>query len=77
MTEETWLDVVGFEGLYEISSSGRINSNLVGKGKNKRLLNPTINSTGYYRVALHNKKTSMNKKCYIHSLVALLTPVVT
>lgn len=65
---EEWRDVVGFEGIYEVSSLGRVKriapSNSTYSG---RILNPDF-ATGYARVSLHK-----NGKCHrlqIHRLVA-------
>lgn len=44
---ERWLPVVGWEGLYEVSSAGRVWS-----VRGRRLLRPSINGYGYPEVAL-------------------------
>lgn len=58
------LDVVGFEGLYAVTSDGRIYSH-----KQKRFLKPFVNTRGYLQIGLSKK----NKKCkfLMHRLVAL------
>lgn len=64
---ETWLPVVGFEGLYEVSDLGQIRSLKCGK---RRLMRPGTTSWGYLRVnlTLADHKTCVNKK--VHTLVA-------
>lgn len=54
MTEEIWKPVVGYEGLYEVSSYGRVrsldryvNNNIFRKG---RILKLSDNGIGYLRV---------------------------
>ena len=75
-TEEVWKDIVGYEGRYQISNFGNIRSldlffvqknghNYSFKG---RILNPKIQTNGYYSVALYNGKHM--KRIAIHRLVA-------
>ena len=62
--EEIWKDVVGYEGLYQVSSLGRIKSLF----RYKRILKPQKNIHGYLKVGLYK-----NGKCKIfniHNLVA-------
>ena len=64
MNKEIWKDVVGYEGLYQVSSLGRI-KRLV---RYKRRLKPQKNIQGYLKVGLYK-----NGKCKIfsiHNLVA-------
>ena len=65
---EIWKSIKGYEGLYEISSLGRVkNLNYKGSGKEKILKN-TECSNGYLRVGLiKNGKTKMFR---VHRLVA-------
>ena len=72
MTEEIWRPIVGYEGLYEVSSYGRVrsldryvNNNSFRKGK---VLSPGKDTIGYLFVVL-----SCNGKCKtirVHRLVA-------
>ena len=76
--KEKWKDIEGYEGLYQISSYGRVKSlehktlqkNIYGKGgigysKHKeKILKGWVQNTGYLTVALKNKKYS------VHRLVA-------
>lgn len=59
---EKWLDVVGYEGLYEVSNYGRVRSVYT-----KRVLSPGL-SQGYFYVALYKDKKRSNKQ--VHRLVA-------
>lgn len=66
--EEIWKDVVGYEGLYQVSNIGNVKSlNWRGLGKPKNLyLKP--HNKGYLQVELAKDG---NKKCYtVHQLVA-------
>lgn len=60
---ETWKDVIGYEGLYQISSLGRVKNN---KGKILKLKTDTNNY-------LSIKLSKLNRKKYhsIHRLVAI------
>lgn len=74
---EKWLDVVGYEGIYEISDEGRVRSK---EGKTTfskqhgtrswkgRLLKPRPSTQGYLRVSLFKNKK--RKEFLIHRLVA-------
>lgn len=77
MTEEEWRPVVGYEGLYEASSWGRVRSkdrvvphNLWGTffTRRGRVLSPSSHRDGHLRVSLHkNQKQSLR---FVHRLVA-------
>ena len=58
--KEVWRNILGYEGLYEISSSGIVKRN----GKIRKLC---IHRNGYYFVTLY--KNNKPKKYYIHRLV--------
>ena len=59
---EKWLPVVGYEGLYEVSWSGRVRNARTG-----RVLSPTRNTTGYLKVALH--AAGRRRDSLVHRLV--------
>lgn len=74
-TEEIWKDIVGYEGLYQVSNLGRVRScdkyvsyrwgeRLI-KGK---MLKPHFRGRGYIQYSLVNKQKQNN--FYIHRLVA-------
>lgn len=68
MTEK-WMPVVGWEGLYEVSSQGRVRSlpRFYKSGSKQGIvLSPTLFTTGYLYVMLHPGR----KKATVHSLVA-------
>lgn len=77
--EETWKDIKGYEGLYEVSNLGRIRSldrykNTKGrygiiKAKIKgRLLKPCLNHDGYEEIVL--SKDGKSKMYRLHRIVA-------
>lgn len=59
---EVWKDVVGYEGSYKVSESGKIL-----KLKNNRVLKPHHHGKGYLRVNLKDKFGQ--KKFYVHRIV--------
>ena len=72
MGEEIWKDIHEFEGIYQISSTGRVKSlariDSLGHRRKEKLLSPKLNSDGYYAYAL-----CKNGKMYYflaHRLVA-------
>ena len=60
---EIWKDVVGYEGLYEVSSLGRVKS-----VKRNKILSQKHNWDGYLRIQLW--RNNKNKYVSIHRLVA-------
>lgn len=74
--EEEWRDVVGYEGFYQVSSLGRVRScdrvirDSFGHNRfrRSRLLSPTIDKYGYYK--LHLSKNNVRGYFTIHVLVA-------
>ena len=66
--KETWKDIKGYEGLYQISNLGRVKSlKRNGTIKQDRILKQYIDKYGYCYVGLRNKNI---KKFKIHRLVA-------
>ena len=63
---EEWRDAIGYEGLYMVSSFGRIFSKI----KN-RLLSPCKNSSKMPHLYIDARKNGCRTKLYIHRLVAL------
>ena len=59
-----WRDVVGYEGLYQVSNTGKIRSLY----RYKKELKPNITKNGYATVELFKNKKS--KRLLIHRLVA-------
>lgn len=70
---EIWKDINGYEGLYQVSNTGKVKS-LVGWNGRKyvpreKILSKTKTSTGYYKVELAKCKTKKSFK--VHRLVAM------
>ena len=59
---EIWKDIKGYEGLYQISSHGRVKSLF----RYKKILKPALQTKGYFYVSL----CKPNKNFTIHRLVA-------
>lgn len=74
MKGEIWKDIKGYEGIYQISSLGRVRSlyRPVGDGTKRhwhgRVLQPTGNGNGYLIVGLRDN--GVRKNHYVHRLVA-------
>lgn len=72
--KEIWKDVKGYEGLYQVSSLGRIKSlrNYSGVHKKyykyEKIMRPVDNGKGYLAIMLSKNKIKKHK--YIHRLVA-------
>ena len=70
MSEE-WRDVVGYEGLYQVSDQGRVKSlerkNSSGGTIKERILKPRINRDGYLRLNLY--AGGKQKTLAVHRLV--------
>lgn len=62
-----WKDIMGWEDYYEVSSNGDVRNK-----KTQRIITPSLNSAGYYRVSLYNKNHNPNKQRFLlHRLVAM------
>ena len=64
-SDEAWLDVVGYEGLYKVSNYGRVKSF---QGRDERLLTIDTNNANYAKVLL--SKDGRGKTLLVHRLVA-------
>lgn len=60
---ETWKDIKGYDGLYQVSNLGRV----YGLTANK-VVKPHLNNSGYLRVDLY--KGGKGKRFFVHRLVA-------
>ena len=67
-SKEIWKDIQGYEGMYQVSSHGRVKSLNYNKTGLEGILNPNNNGKGYLQVYLTKNKKS--KKVLIHRLVA-------
>ena len=65
---ESWLDVIGYEGLYRISNSGKVKTLHPGKKRYGSILKHGVNSKGYAMVVLCNNGNKKNVE--LHRLVA-------
>lgn len=76
VTQEKWMSVKGFNGIYEVSNNGRIKSiERVVNGKNgskrlikEKILSPGKSKNGYLLVKLYSNKNSL--MVYVHRIVA-------
>lgn len=77
MENEVWKEIIGFEGLYDISSLGRVKRRSYKKniGNNalqpikEKILTNVIGTDGYYALILHNNYK--HKRFKIHRLIAI------
>lgn len=65
LRKERWKDVVGYEGLYQVSNFGRVKSFYNGKEK---ILKPSIGNTGYLYINLCKNGKHYTKT--VHRLIA-------
>ena len=67
---EIWKDVVGYEGLYQVSSLGRVKSidrrDRIGVLHGGRVLSTFAIPSGYLYVSLHKNGNKINKS--VHNL---------
>ncbi|MFS0556889.1 NUMOD4 domain-containing protein [Brevibacillus sp. 179-C9.3 HS] len=66
--DEVWKDVVGYEGIYRVSSFGRVKSLANGSSRKEKILKSHVDRNGYVKLDLSKKGQS--KKFYVHRLVA-------
>ena len=66
----TWKSVVGYEGLYQVSSNGRVRRACPGKGTYKgRIVTGARMKSGYRTLRLYRGSHASGKTVYIHRLV--------
>ena len=63
MNNEEWRDVVGYEGIYEVSNRGNVRNK-----KTLRIIKSSISYHNYVRVPL--RKNGKDRKLFLHRLVA-------
>ena len=63
---EIWKDIKGYEGLYQVSSLGRVKRTY--KNKKERILKIYLRKDGYFQIQLSNQ--SKFKQFLIHRLIA-------
>ena len=66
--EEIWKDIVGYEGIYEISNLGRIRTFNYKNTNNVEIMKNFIDGSGYIKISLC--KNGIKKQYFIHRLVA-------
>ena len=66
--QEIWKPVKNYENLYEVSNTGKIKSLSYNHCKTQKIMKPTINSAGYYKVELY--KNGKSNIFYVHRLVS-------
>lgn len=70
---EVWKDIKGYEGLYQVSSNGRVKSCAKGITKNRirkeKILKSSANLGGYLNVVLTKNKE--RRSLYVHRLVGV------
>lgn len=75
LSKEEWKDIVGYEGIYQVSDHGRVRSLdrvVVGRGNIYRNIKGSImkldtSNSGYHRIGLYS--LSKRKVFYVHRLV--------
>lgn len=58
-----WKDIIGYEGLYEVSDTGRVRNKIT-----QRVFRCSLGTTGYHQV--HLRKNSKPRTYLVHRLVA-------
>ena len=67
--KEIWKDIPNYEGYYQVSNLGRVNSLKNNKTKKDKLLKISIGYDGYFNVGL--SKDGVQKRYQVHQLVAI------
>lgn len=69
LNDEIWADIIGFEGLYQVSNMGRVKSTpKIQNGYKARIRKQGIDNRGYLRVCVG--KDSIKSTFKVHRLVA-------
>lgn len=69
MQEEFWKDVIGYEGLYQVSNLGRVKSLGNDKTRKEKILKSSSDGKGYLKFCLNSNQK--RKTIRIHQLVAI------
>lgn len=67
--QEEWRDVVGYEGLYEVSNQGMIRRSFINNVRVNRIVKPHITYGGYLRLCL--SANGKSKQHSVHRIVAM------
>jgi hypothetical protein len=65
MEKEQWIDIKGYEGIYQVSNTGKVKSLI---GNKIKIRKPKLDNKGYYQINLH--KNNKSKTFRLHRLVA-------
>lgn len=65
---EEWRDVIGYEGIYQVSNFGRVRTSINRRGHKKGVVKSSPINTGYMTICLHRGKELKRK--LVHRLVA-------
>jgi hypothetical protein len=72
--EEIWKDIPDYEGAYQVSNLGRVQSIyrkvITSDGRNQRLIKPSPDGYGYDKFTV--SKNGIRKCLYVHKLVAIV-----
>lgn len=68
MNKEIWKDIIGYEGLYQVSNMGRVKSLNYNHTGTERVLKAIKGKYGYLKVNLY--KDGKKKPHYVHRIVA-------
>lgn len=73
--EEIWKDIEGFEGLYQVSNTGKVKSFAISKlhyWQNEHLMKPVLRNGYYYVYLCHKRENGIKrgKHYLVHRLVA-------
>lgn len=75
MEDEIWKDIIGFEGIYQISNYGRVKScsriNKQNRFQEEKILKPNYDKDGYRKIGLSLGKRNSVKTFRVCRLVAL------
>ena len=72
---EEWRDIPGYEGLYQVSSIGRVRSFVSWRGKVDRIMVGSRHSDGYWQVSLRKGGKRTTRKVHVFVLAAFVGPV--
>jgi hypothetical protein len=76
MPGEVWCDVVGYEGIYQISNLGRLKSlpriDCRGQRRSERMLKQSFDSDKYLIVSLFNKRVGLTQKAHRLTAIAFI-----
>lgn len=68
LLNEVWIDISGYEGLYQVSNHGRIKSLNYHRTGKPKIMTPHKGTRGYLQIGLW--KDSKCRRLYVHRLVA-------